>query len=96
MEIHGTRGQRLLREYVSGWAKTKQSLAEACGVSPTLLSHFLSGRRRPTLDSVFGIRAATGVPAEAWLEDDVWEEADAERVSGAESGVCADAVPAVE
>lgn len=91
MKMQGTRGQRLLREYVSGWAKTKQSLAEACGISPTLLSHFLSGRRRPTLDSVFGIQAATGVPAESWLEDAAWEEAD-EDVSGAEGRVCAGAV----
>lgn len=83
MEIQGTRGQRLLREFISGWSGTKQSFAQACGVSPTLLSHFLSGRRRPTLEAVFGIQTATDdyIPAETWLEDDVWWEDDIEQES---------------
>lgn len=93
MEINGTRGQRLLREYVCGWIGTKQSFAEACGVSPTLLSHFLSGRRRPTLEAVFGIQRATKgkVPADTWLTDEAWEEPDVEEEppgdSAGETGV---------
>jgi DNA-binding transcriptional regulator YdaS (Cro superfamily) len=80
--MNSTRGRRLLQEYVDTLGGTKQAFAETCGVSPTLLSHFLSGRRRPTLEAVFSIQAATdgAVPAEAWLDDE-------DRDGKAETGV---------
>lgn len=74
-----TRGHRLLRMYVEQLQCTKQAFAGRCGVSPTLLSHYLSGRRNPNLNAIFSIQAATGgaVPAEAWVHDNGVHEEEA-------------------
>lgn len=65
-----TRGCRLLKRHIKdGWV-SKKAFADASHISPTMLSHILSGRRRPTLDAAFTIAEASNgvVPASMWRE----------------------------
>lgn len=73
-----SKGCRLLAGHIQrGWA-THKAFAEASGISPTMLSHILSGRRRPTLDAAFAIEEASGgvVPAPVWRETERKDGAD--------------------
>lgn len=65
-----TRGCRLLQKYIEKKGTTHRAFAAASGISPTMLSHILYGRRRPTLDTAFQIQQATrnAVLAKTWRE----------------------------
>ena len=65
-----TKGCALLVQHIEKYALTKKMFAEASGISSSMLSHILAGKRQPTLAVAFLIeRASEGeVPAASWLE----------------------------
>ena len=69
--VRNTRGRVLLVEHIERYGLTKSVFAEASGVSPSMLSYLLSGKRNATLLVAAGIeRASEGeVPLHSWLEE---------------------------
>lgn len=67
-----SKGRALLVQHVESLALAKGAFAEVCGISPPMLSHLLTGNRKPTLRVAFLIEHATegDVPASSWLEYD--------------------------
>ena len=69
-ELDMVKGRALLIQYIDKTLLAKTAFAEACGVSPPMLSRYIHGNRKPTLRAAFQIEHATGgeVPASSWLE----------------------------
>jgi len=69
-----TEGARLLRKYVDRIIKvsrktiTKQTIARQLGESPSTLDHWLTGRRRPTIDQAIMLRRKLRIPVDAWAK----------------------------
>ena len=63
-----TKGCRLLAAHLSRSDELQRDFAQRAGMSKSMLSHILAGRRRPTLDAALGIQEASGgaVPAPSW------------------------------
>jgi len=64
------------------WAMSQEDdleladLAEQIGCSPSMLSHYLAGRRRPTLEAIAKIAEVTGGTVTArdwWTTTDSWQ-----------------------
>lgn len=65
MAVHG---RQLLRDWLTRSKQNQRVFAAALGVSDAYLSQILSGIRRPKLEMLMTIEAATGVPVASWAE----------------------------
>jgi antitoxin HigA-1 len=73
-------GALLFEEFVEPAGLTHTELARQLGVSRTLVSHVLAGRRRLSPDLALRLARLFGVPAEFWLTLQLeWELAEARR-----------------
>ena len=61
-------GMQTLKQYLEG--KIKADFADQLGVSPSMLSQYLSGVRRPSYDRMIEIARITdgSVPVQSWEE----------------------------
>jgi DNA-binding transcriptional regulator YdaS (Cro superfamily) len=59
-----------LARHLEDKGMTQTALADRMGVSQALVNQWVTGRRRPNLDSAFAIERATGgaIPASYWLD----------------------------
>jgi transcriptional regulator with XRE-family HTH domain len=64
--IVATEGARQLRIALGRVLLPDRYKAEMLGVTPSLLSLYLSGRRRPPLDKLFWLEDEFGIPARLW------------------------------
>lgn len=62
------RGRQLLRDWLTRSNHNQRDLARKLGVSEPYLSQILSGNRRPKLELLIAIEAASGVPVGSWAE----------------------------
>lgn len=62
-------GAELLRRRLAelGWSQTE--LSKRIDVSTGIVSRWLAGERKPSLEMAFRIEAAVGLAAESWLDD---------------------------
>lgn len=62
-------GAELLRRRLSdlGWSQTE--LSKRIDVSTGIVSRWLAGERKPSLEMAFRIETAVALPAESWLDD---------------------------
>jgi addiction module HigA family antidote len=73
-------GALLFEEFVAPAGLTHTELASRLGVSRTLVSHVLAGRRRLSADLALRLARLFGVPAEFWLTLQLeWDLAEAHR-----------------
>jgi DNA-binding transcriptional regulator YdaS (Cro superfamily) len=60
-----------LAAYLAETGMKQNKLAELVGIHPSVLSRFLKGDARPSLDTAFEIERVTGggVPAVSWVRE---------------------------
>ncbi len=63
-----TQGRAMLLEWFRRSRKQKQELAATIGISKPYMSQILMGNRRPKLEHLMAIEAATGVPVTSWSD----------------------------
>lgn len=59
-------GARLLAQVMLDRGLNKTSLADRCGVSDSTVGRWLSGARRPDVQSLAVIESVTGIAARLW------------------------------
>jgi plasmid maintenance system antidote protein VapI len=64
------KGRERLRQWIDRSKVNQLEAAEIIDIDPTQLSHILTGRRRPGLDTAVKIERATGIAVEAWTPID--------------------------
>lgn len=69
------------REQLKAWLErshlSQNALAVELGVTPPILSNWLTGKRRPTLAQAVLIEDKTGVPARSWMLSSLSTQSDA-------------------
>jgi len=60
-------GRERLRQWIDRSKVNQLEAAALIGIDHTQLSHILTGRRRPGLDTAVKIEQATGIVVEAWV-----------------------------
>lgn len=62
-------GAELLRRRLVdlGWSQTE--LSRRIDASTGIVSRWLAGQRKPSLEMAFRIEVAAGLPAESWVDD---------------------------
>lgn len=63
-----------LRQIMETNRWNSKQLAEAAGLCPTAISHFINGRRKPSLDTFKKLCEAMGVEADVLLDYDIEEK----------------------
>lgn len=69
--MHDSEGRKLLDRFLRRSGVTRQSFAEAAGITGPMLSHILAGRRRATLAVACAFeRLSDGkVPVQSWIRN---------------------------
>lgn len=62
------KGRDRLAEYCKRSRLKQYELADLLAMHETTLSHVLSGKRRPGLDTALRIEAVTGIPVSSWSD----------------------------
>lgn len=57
-----------LATWISNNGCTRLRFSIALGVDPSMLSHWLRGRGRPSIDYAAAIEVITGIPARDWAD----------------------------
>lgn len=65
--IRMVHGRHLLADWIARSGLQKRHVAERIGISPSEVSHLLSGRRGPTLALAIDIHRETGIPPASWV-----------------------------
>lgn len=62
-----TEGSLALKAWIVRRELLQREAAELLRIDFTLLNHYLTGNRRPPLESAIKIERTTGIPVEAWV-----------------------------
>ena len=57
----------LIKDELKARGITQKRLSELSGISPSILSEAIKGRRSISLNMAFGLEKSLGIPAEMWL-----------------------------
>jgi transcriptional regulator with XRE-family HTH domain len=60
---------QLIRQFLERQKLTQEEFADQIGVSQGVVSHWLSGKKRPSLDNLLSISAITSTPIEKLIAD---------------------------
>lgn len=63
-----TRGSQLLARALDRKGLSQQELETRIGASAGIVSRWLAGKRRPSLEWATTLRKVLGIPSSAWLE----------------------------
>lgn len=72
---------QLIRQFLEQQNLTQEDFAERVGVSQGVVSHWLSGKKRPSLDNLLAMAEVTGHPIEKLIADLQTEAATRARVA---------------
>ena len=57
----------LIKDEIKTRGITQKQLSELSGISPSILSETIKGKRSISLNMAFGLEKSLGIPAEMWL-----------------------------
>ena len=57
----------LIKDEIRSRGITQKQLSELSGISPSILSETIKGKRSISLNMAFGLEKSLGIPAELWL-----------------------------
>jgi transcriptional regulator with XRE-family HTH domain len=60
---------QLIRQFLERKKLTQEEFAEQVGVSQGVISHWLSSKKRPSLDNLLSMSAVTSIPIEKLIAD---------------------------